>query len=82
LNTIALLREENQQLRDEIARLKGQKPRPKIPPSTLEGPKSKDRQNDKNRITRGQHPRHKKNNLIIHTKNRIKPESIPEGAVF
>ena len=82
LNTIALLREENQQLRDEIARLKGQKPRPKIPPSTLEGPKSKDRQNDKNRLTRGQHPRHKKNNLIIHTKNRIKPESIPEGAVF
>ena len=48
LNTIALLREENQQLRNEIARLKGQKPRPKIPPSTLEGPKSKDRQNDKN----------------------------------
>ena len=82
LNTIALLREENQQLRNEIARLKGQKPRPKIPPSTLEGPKSKDRQNDKNRLTRGQHPRHKKNNLIIHTKNRIKPESIPEGAVF
>lgn len=82
LNTIALLREENQQFRDEIARLKGQKPRPKIPPSTLEGPKSKDRQNDKNRLTRGLHPRHKKNNLIIHTKNRIKPESIPEGAVF
>ena len=54
LNTIALLREENQQLRNEIARLKGQKPRPKIPPSTLEGPKSKDRQNDKNRLTRGQ----------------------------
>ena len=31
LNTIALLKEENQRLKDEIATLKGQKPRPKIP---------------------------------------------------
>jgi hypothetical protein len=57
LNTIALQQEEIQCLKDEIAKLKGQKPRPKIPPSTLEGAKSKDRQNDKNKLSRGKHPR-------------------------
>ena len=35
LNTIALLMEEIQRLKDEIAILKGQKPRPKIPPSVF-----------------------------------------------
>jgi hypothetical protein len=83
LNTIFLLREEVQQLKDEISVLKGQKPRPKIPPSTLEGPQSKDKQNDKNKLSRGKHPRSKKTSkLEIHAKNRVKPESIPEGAVF
>ena len=40
-NTLAMQKELIQQLRDEIARLKGQKPKPKIPPSKLEGPSSK-----------------------------------------
>ena len=40
-NTLAMHKELIQQLRDEIANLKGQKPKPKIPPSKLEGPKSK-----------------------------------------
>ena len=40
MNEVVLLREENYQLKDEIATLKGQKPRPKIPPSLLEGAKS------------------------------------------
>ena len=39
LNAVARLQEENQRLKDEIATLKGQKPRPKIPPSILEGAK-------------------------------------------
>lgn len=83
LNAIAQLQEDNQRLKDEIATLKGQKPRPKIPPSTLEGAKSKDKQNDKNKLSRGRHPRYKKTaHLEIHAKNRIKPESIPVGAVF
>lgn len=83
LNTIVLLQEEIQHLKDEIATLKGQKPRPKIPPSTLEGAKSKDKQNDKNKLSRGKHPRRKKTaQLEIHARNRIKPESIPVGAVF
>jgi len=79
-NTIAFLKEENQQLKDEIARLKSQKPKPKIPPSKLEGSKGKGKGE---RPPRGKHPRQKKtNNLNIHTTERIRPESIPEGAVF
>lgn len=83
LNTIALQQEEIQRLKDEIATLKGQKPRPKIPPSFLEGAKSKDKQNDKNRLSRGKHPRRQKAGCLeIHAKNRITPASIPDGAVF
>ena len=40
-NMLAMQKELIQQLRDEIANLKGQKPKPKIPPSKLEGPKSR-----------------------------------------
>ena len=36
-NTLAMQKELIQQLRDEIARLKGQKPKPDIKPSKLEG---------------------------------------------
>ena len=83
LNTIALQAEEIQRLKDEIAILKGQKPRPKIPPSALEGPQSKDKQNNKKKHSRGKHPRRQKmSQLDIHARTRIKPESIPEGAIF
>ncbi len=83
LNTIALQQEEIQRLKDEIAILKGQKPRPKIPPSSLEGAQSKDKQNNKNKLSRGKHPRcQKTKKLEIHTRSRIKPESIPKEAIF
>ncbi len=36
-NNVAMQKELIQELRDEIAILKGQKPKPKIPPSSLEG---------------------------------------------
>lgn len=42
-NLVAFQNELIQQLKDEIAILKGQKPKPKIPPSKLEGSKSKAR---------------------------------------
>lgn len=83
LNSLKLQAEEIQRLKDEIATLKGQKPRPKIPPSVLEGPQSTDKQNNKNRVTRGKHPRRQKTNqLKVHARIRIKPDSIPEGAIF
>lgn len=82
MNLVIAQKEEIQLLRDEIAVLKGQKPRPKIPPSSLEGSQSKDKKN-KNQTSRGKHPRRKKTNqLQIHTKQRIKPAIIPQGAVF
>lgn len=81
VNVVAVLKEENQLLRDEIAILKGQKPRLKIPPSKLEGAKSKDKQ--ANKLPRGKHPRKKKKTqLSIHTYQRIKPKFVPPGAVF
>lgn len=82
LNTSAQQAEEIQLLKDEIARLRGQKPRPKIPPSVLEGKQSKDKKDNKNQASRGKHPRKSKTHLRIHRKTRIKPESIPEDAVF
>lgn len=81
LNFIALLQEENQNLKDEIARLKGQKPRPKIPPSILEGQHSKDKQ--ENKLSRGTYPRHQKTSrLTIHEVKRLYPEEISSEAIF
>lgn len=81
VNMVLLLKEENQLLKDEIASLKGQKPKPKIPPSNLEGPKGNGRNNPK--TPRGKHPRQKKTKkLKIHNRMRIKPKSIPEGAIY
>lgn len=49
----------------------------------MEGAKSKDKQNDKNKLSRGKHSRRNKTaHLEIHTRNRIKSESIPAGAIF
>lgn len=83
-NEVALLKEENQTLRDEIAVLKGQKPRPKIPPSSLEGPKSGGKsQGQKPRISRGKHPRKKKKTFLkIHQEQIVQPSTIPERAIF
>ena len=81
-NAIVQLKEENQQLRDEIAFYKGQKPRPKIPPSILEGPKSEGGKG-KSKISRGKHPRKKKKmRLEIHQEKVIQPSLIPDGAKF
>lgn len=83
-NELALLKEENYKLKDEIAVLKGQKPRPKIPPSSLEGPKSKDNNQNKNpKMSRGKHPRKKKKTFLeIHQEQVVQPSTIPEGAIF
>jgi hypothetical protein len=81
VNIVVAQKKEIQALKDEIASLKGQKPKPKIPPSKLEGPKGNGRNNPK--IPRGKHPRQKKTDkLKIHNRQRIKPKSIPKGAVY
>jgi hypothetical protein len=68
--------EQIQQLRDEIARLKGQKPKPKITPSKLEGT-----QRNKGKRQRP-NKRHKTHELTIHETICIRPEGLPEGSRF
>ena len=85
LQANADLRIENQMLRDEIARLKQTPTYPKIPPGGLENPGkgSKGRNGSGGKETgRGRHPRNKKTGLIFHNINRLKPDTIPEGAIF
>jgi hypothetical protein len=81
---IALLEETVAQLKDEIAILKGEKPRPKIKPSTLnqdqpegEGA-SRGRKNKGTEAGQGKKPKV----LEIHETQILHPESLPEGAVF
>jgi hypothetical protein len=78
---LQLLVEENQFLRDEIARLKNQKPKPKIPPSKLEKDfQKKEEESDGKRP--GSVKRNKTENLIIHEAIPIAPEWIPPGSIF
>jgi hypothetical protein len=69
--------EQIQELRDEIARLKGQKPKPKIRPSKLEGGEKKGRGK---RSRRGK--RSKTRDLEIHETVVVPPRGIPKGSRF
>ena len=69
-----------QQLKDEIAQLKGQKPKPRIRPSQLEKNRKKDTSPSTKRP--GSEKRSKTANLDIHETIRIAPESIPPGSIF
>jgi len=73
--------EEIQMLKDEIARLKGQKPKPKIRPSNLEKDPKK-----KKKSSSGKHSdsmkRKKTADLVINEHIRVPPETIPEGSIF
>lgn len=80
LEAVSQLKEENQLLKDEIARLKGQKPKPKIEPSRLEKRKSKSRSLDV--IRPGSKKRKKTKSLTIQETVVIPPENIPEGSRF
>ena len=70
-----------QQLKDEIARLKKQPPRPTIKPSSLENKtKGKNKRTGKKRP--GSKKRRKTAKLKIHETIPIPPEHIPEGSEF
>jgi transposase IS66 family protein len=69
-----------QQLRDENAILKGQKPRPKISPSRLESPSPAPPPKDGKRP--GSDKRSKNKQLIIPEDVRLHPDHLPPGAVL
>jgi hypothetical protein len=81
LDRVAQLEETNQQLRDEIAKLKGLKPRPDIKPSLLEAtPKPKTGQEGGKRPGSAKRP--KTAELHIHHEMPLHVENLPEGAKF
>jgi hypothetical protein len=74
--------EEIQLLKDEIARLKGQKPKPNIRPSTLEkAPKNQEKEDSSGKRP-GSNKRSKTAEIIIHETIPIAPEWIPPGSTF
>jgi len=87
-----LLRQENaelkviiQQLRDEIAILKGIKPRPKIEPSILaDDKKDEDEASGKKPPVKrpGSNKRSKTANLKIHETKKMRPDNLPPGSYF
>jgi hypothetical protein len=94
-NRMAFLLELLQQLRDEIAILKGQKPRPQFPSSKLESKQNDVDQIDKSNSSnpapekkskpgqpKGKERKKKKISLEIHNEVVLQPAAIPEGAVF
>lgn len=70
-----------QQLKDEIARLKGQKPKPKIRPSKLENDRKKKKKSSSGKRP-GSQKRKKTADLVIHREIPVPPESIPPGSIF
>jgi Transposase IS66 family len=78
---VAKLEATLQELRDENAQLKGQKPRPKISPSILNTPpQTKDETGVARR--RGKPTRPKTAELTIHHTLPLFPVNLPEGAIF
>src|SRR5712692_6397645 len=78
LDRVGQLEETNQQLRDEIAKLKGQKPRPDIKPSLLEAQPKTVRQEGSQRPGSAKRP--KTAELTIHREVTLHAECLPVGA--
>ena len=82
LQSIANQSLEIQVLKDEIARLKGTSPRPKLPPNRLEGQGSGSAGKGGSKPGRGKHPRKNKTGLNFQRIVRLKPDTLPEGAKY
>lgn len=81
LEMIHLQQEQIQTLKDEIARLKGQKPRPDIKPSRLEGDSAKDDKGGEKKRP-GSARKSKRGELEIHETKVVKADDVPPGSRF
>jgi hypothetical protein len=71
-----------QELKDEIARLKGHNPKPKITPSRLElAPKEETKGDSRNRRP-GSEKRQKSAELVIHEGRVVHVKDVPQGSEF
>ena len=77
---ILSLQEQIQILRDEIARLKNQKPKPKIKPSNLENRPDKKKKKQESGKRPGSGKRNK--DLTIHKTIDVRADNVPEGSRF
>ena len=80
LHTIQTQQELIQRLRDEVARLKGQKGKPKIPPSRLEEDTKEERKEEKVGKRPGSEKRSKTKDLPIHETIPVPPKDLPAGS--
>ena len=85
MDRVAELERSHQELRDENARLKGQKERPVIKPSTLEEPEKPTAAGGagtgKGR-RRGKPTGPRTEELVIHETTQVEPPDLPPGATF
>ena len=81
MDRVNQLEETNQQVRDEFARLKGQKPRPDIKPSLLEAASPKPERLEGSKRP-GSAKRPKTAELRIDHEVQLHPENLPVGATF
>src|SRR5947209_1353432 len=82
LDRVGELEATNQQLRDEIAVLKGQKPRPQLRPSILSGPAPTNAGTPAEGRRRGKPTQRKTSQLTIHREVTLHPATLPEGATL
>jgi hypothetical protein len=71
-----------QELKDEIARLRGRNPRPKITPSRLEQPPKDEGKGADDKRRPDSAKRHKSAKLVIDEELKVPAKNVPEGSTF